>query len=167
MSPGFGIIIESVVAVLLVITIGYCFLLDRRLKRLKADEQVLKTTIADLVCATDAAERATAGLKLTVEECDDSLGRRLKVAEAMSANIGRQIAAGEQVVNRLAQIAGFAKPAESATAAASSGPVSTAPAPPASELTTSRVPAPDARATAAAAQAFAARARLRAKGAAA
>ena len=34
--------IESLVAVLLLLTIGYCVVLNRRLKRLKADEQALK-----------------------------------------------------------------------------------------------------------------------------
>jgi len=35
-------VIESLVAVLLVLTIGYCMLLNKRLKRLKAHEQSQK-----------------------------------------------------------------------------------------------------------------------------
>ena len=38
MSHAFGIAIESLVAILLLLTIGYCMLLNSRLKRLKADE---------------------------------------------------------------------------------------------------------------------------------
>ena len=38
MSHSFGIVIESLVAALLMLTIGYCMLLNSRLKRLKADE---------------------------------------------------------------------------------------------------------------------------------
>jgi hypothetical protein len=37
MNHSLGIVIESLVAVLLVLTIGYCMLLNARLKRLKAD----------------------------------------------------------------------------------------------------------------------------------
>ena len=37
MSHLLGIAIESLVAVLLILTIGYCMLLNKRLKRLKAD----------------------------------------------------------------------------------------------------------------------------------
>ena len=37
MSNGFGLIIEGVVSVLLLLTISYCMLLNSRLKRLKAD----------------------------------------------------------------------------------------------------------------------------------
>jgi hypothetical protein len=40
-------VIEGLVAVLLVITIGYCMLLNKRLQRLKADEKSLKATIGE------------------------------------------------------------------------------------------------------------------------
>ena len=40
MNHSLGLIIESLVAVLLVLTIGYCMLLNARLKRLKADALV-------------------------------------------------------------------------------------------------------------------------------
>ena len=45
MSHSLGIVIESLVAVLLMLTIGYCMLLNARLKRLKAYEHSLKATI--------------------------------------------------------------------------------------------------------------------------
>jgi hypothetical protein len=43
-SNGFGMIIEGVVAILLMLTVGYCMLLNRRLKVLKADEMSLRAT---------------------------------------------------------------------------------------------------------------------------
>ena len=46
MSDGLGLIIESLVAILLMFTIGYCMLLNRRLKLLRADEDALRATIA-------------------------------------------------------------------------------------------------------------------------
>ena len=54
MSHSLGLVIEGLVAVLLVLTIGYCMLLNKRLKRLKADEQSLKATIGELITATCA-----------------------------------------------------------------------------------------------------------------
>ena len=45
---GIGLFIESVVAILLMLTIGYCMMLNRRLKLLKADEDTLRGTIAEL-----------------------------------------------------------------------------------------------------------------------
>jgi hypothetical protein len=151
-SNGLGFVIEGLVAALLLITIGYCFVLNKRLTRLKADEQALKATISELITATEIAERAIAGLKLTVQECDQSLGERLKVAQAMSVNIAKQVSSGEQVVGKLAQIAGLSPQIGAVPTVIVSQPAPTV---------------PDARATVAAAQAFAARARLRAHGAAA
>jgi hypothetical protein len=49
MSHSLGVVIESLVAVLLMLTIGYCMVLNKRLKRLKADEHSLKATIAELI----------------------------------------------------------------------------------------------------------------------
>jgi hypothetical protein len=104
MSNSFGMIIEFVVAILLVLTIGYCMLLNRRLKLLKADEQSLRATISELITATEIAERAIGGLKLTVHECDMGLGERLRKAERMTIEIDRTITAGKDLLGRLSQI---------------------------------------------------------------
>ena len=45
MTHSLGVMIEALVALLLIVTIGYCMLLNTRLKRLKADELSLKVTI--------------------------------------------------------------------------------------------------------------------------
>ena len=150
MSNALGLAIESLVAILLLLTISYCILLNSRLKRLKADEQTLKATISELITATEIAERAIAGLKLTVRDCDQTLGERLRAAERFSSSIAGQLKAGDDILKRLTQIATAAKPAK--------------PAKPAPVLTPV---APDAKVTAAAAHAFAERRRLRSGGAAA
>jgi hypothetical protein len=106
-----GLMIESTVAVLLMVTIGYCVTLNKRLLRLKADEMSLKATISELITATEIAERAVGGLKVTVRDCDRELGERLQAAEKFSSNIAQQLAAGESILNRLSRIANAAKPA--------------------------------------------------------
>jgi len=102
-SQGFGLMIESLVALLLLVTIGYCVALNRRLKRLRADEQSLKATIAELVTATEIAERAVNGLKRAAHECEETLGERLKTAEGRCAELDRQISAGDVVLARLSR----------------------------------------------------------------
>jgi hypothetical protein len=97
-STGFGLMIESLVAVLLLVTIGYCVVLNGRLKRLKADEQALKATISELITATEIAGRAVAGLKTTAQEADRTLGERLKAAERLSADLDRQLRGGEAML---------------------------------------------------------------------
>ena len=105
MSPAFGLVIESLVAVLLLVTISYCILLNRRLKLLRSDEQSLKATIGELITATEIAERAIAGLKVTVRECNDNIGGQLESAQEVTDRLGTHIHAGETVLHRLSRIA--------------------------------------------------------------
>ena len=111
MNQSLGIAIESLVAVLLMLTIGYCMLLNARLKRLKADEHSLKATIAELITATEIAERAIGGLKHTVRDVNENLGNQLASATEMAEQLKRQLVEGDNVVRRLSKIAIAARPA--------------------------------------------------------
>jgi Domain of unknown function (DUF6468) len=112
MSHLFGVAIESLVAILLLVTIGYCMLLNSRLKRLKADEHSLKATIAELITATEIAERAIGGLKHAVRDVNENLGNRLNSASEMSLQLKKQLAESDNVLRRLSKIASAARPAE-------------------------------------------------------
>jgi len=116
MNHALGLVIESLVAVLLVLTIGYCMVLNGRLKRLKADEHSLKAVIAELITATEIAERAIGGLKLAVRDVNENLGNQLTSATQMSDYLKRQLAEGDNVVRRLTKIAIAARPQASAEA---------------------------------------------------
>lgn len=118
MSHMTGLVIEGLVAVLLVLTIGYCMVLNVRLKRLKADELSLKATIGELITATEIAERAISGLKLTVRDCDENLGSRLASSSELSERMGKQIAQGEEILRRLSRIAVAARAKNEQSAAA-------------------------------------------------
>jgi hypothetical protein len=144
MTNGMGLIIELLVAILLMFTIGYCMMLNRRLKLLRADEDALRGTIAELVTATEIAERAIAGLKVTVHECDVGLGQRLNRAETMTNELDRRLTAGKDVLHRLSQIVIAGRPPQEQPA-----------------------PNSDAKAVAAQAQAFAERLRTKVHGLAA
>ncbi|MGJ4947642.1 DUF6468 domain-containing protein [Bradyrhizobium sp. HKCCYLS20291] len=153
MNHSLGLIIESLVAVLLVLTIGYCMLLNARLKRLKADEHSLKAVIAELITATEIAERAIGGLKLAVRDVNDNLGNQLAAATQMSEQLRKQLAESDGVVRRLSRIASAARPITSPEAASEPAP---APVP---AITTEQVRVSGAKAVAAAAQAFSERRR--------
>src|SRR6202048_3226636 len=111
MSHTLGIAIESLVAILLLLTIGYCMLLNTRLKRLKADEHSLKATIGELITATEIAERAIGGLKHTVRDVNENLGSQLASAAQMSEQLKKQLSECDNVVRRLSKIATAARPA--------------------------------------------------------
>jgi hypothetical protein len=141
----YGYLVESMVSVLLLLTILYCVRLNRQLRLLKADEQSLRATISELITATEIAERAIGGLKSTMRDGEQTLGERLQRAERLCETLEHQIDDGEGLLGKLTRIAnagrGTAEPAPQ--------------------------PAPDARSVAAAAQAFAERARARRGGLAA
>ena len=118
MSHSLGIAIESLVAMLLLLTIGYCMLLNSRLQRLKADEHSLKATIGELITATEIAERAIGGLKHTVRDVNEHLGDQLTAASQMSQQLKKQLAEGDNVLRRLSRIAVAARPAAGAEQAA-------------------------------------------------
>ena len=118
MSHSLGIVIESLVALLLMVTIGYCMLLNARLKRLKADENSLKATIGELITATEIAERAIGGLKLTVRDVNENLGNQLTAAGHLSEQLKKQLAEGDNVVRRLSKIATAARPSSDTAPAA-------------------------------------------------
>jgi chromosome segregation ATPase len=114
MNHSLGIAIESMVAALLMLTIGYCMLLNKRLKRLKADESSLKATIAELITATEVAERAIAGLRHTVRDVNENLGAQLAAATQLSQHMKKQLAEGDGVIRRISKIALAARPASEA-----------------------------------------------------
>ena len=140
MSYHYGYLVESMVSILLLLTILYCVRLNKQLRLLKADEQTLRATISELITATEIAERAIAGLKSTMRESEQNLGTRLQKAETVSAEMDRQLAAGDELLARISRIVGASRKADEAAAL------------------------PDAQAVAAAAQAFTERARARLRG---
>lgn len=109
-----GMLIEALVAVLLLVTIGYCWVLNRRLQRLRADEETLRATISELITATEIAERAILGLKATANDADKTLGSRLTQAEQLSKVLAEQLGEGEMVLTRISQIAEAARTAHTA-----------------------------------------------------
>ena len=142
MNYHYGFMVESMVAILLLLTILYCVRLSKQLRLLKADEQSLRATIGELITATEIAERAISGLKMAMREGEQSLGQKLDRAEAMTADMERQLRAGEELMAKLIRIVGVS-------------------------ANDKAQPAPDAKVVAAAAQAFAKRTESRLGGLAA
>ena len=137
MSYHYGFLVETMVSILLLLTILYCVRLNKQLRLLKADEQSLRATISELVTATEIADRAIAGLKSTLQEGAQALTERLNRGELLTSELDLHLTAGNQLLARLVRIAGVSRPAGE---------------PPAVQ---------DAKAVAAAAQAFADRTRSR------
>lgn len=104
-----GVAIEIVVAILLALTIVYCAILNRRLTRLRADEEILRATISELITATEIAERAILGLKATASECERAVGGRMLAAETLLGDLDLRLSAGNEIVKRIGAIVGAAR----------------------------------------------------------
>jgi hypothetical protein len=104
-----GIIVESAVAILLALTIGYCVILNQRLKRLHQDKDALRQMVADLVGATNLANQAIKELKSTAVEADLSLTARLDEAERFGIELANHVTAGTVLMERIAKITSVAR----------------------------------------------------------
>lgn len=104
-----GLVVESAVTVLLAVTIGYCILLNSRLKRLHQDRESLAKVIVDLMQATSLANAAVMELKTAALEADTQLNTRLGEAERFSIEFAQHIAAGTQLMEKIARITAAAK----------------------------------------------------------
>ena len=108
----FGMIVEGSVSILLMVTIGYCVVLNSRLKRLHADRDTLRQMVTDLVQATDLANSAVKELKTTAVEADLVLNARLEEAERFGVQLANHVAAGQSLMERIAKITSVAQARE-------------------------------------------------------
>jgi hypothetical protein len=106
---GLGMIVESSVAVLLVVTIGYCMILNSRLKRLHSDRETLQKMVGDLVQATSLANAAVMELKTAALESDSRLTARLEEAAEFERNLNNHVATGSQLIEKIMRITAAAR----------------------------------------------------------
>lgn len=104
-----GMLVEASVAVLLAVTIGYCVVLNGRLKRLHADRDRLAQMIGDLVQATALANNAVGELKKAAVEVDANLSERMNEAARYQSDLAGQVAQGAQLVEKIARITAAAR----------------------------------------------------------
>ena len=104
-----GIVVETAVAILLATTIGYCIVLNERLKRLHSDRDTLRKMVADLVQATALANAAVQELKTAALEADTVLNGRLEEAEKFGVELANHVTAGQQVMDKIAKITSVAR----------------------------------------------------------
>lgn len=104
-----GLFIEGAVAILMALTIGYCVLLNQRLKRLHQDKDAMRQMVADLVSATNLANQAIKELKATAVEADLSLTSRLEEAERFGVELANHVNAGTVLMERIAKITSVAR----------------------------------------------------------
>lgn len=93
------LVVEGAVVVLLLVTICYCALLERRIRAFKNGSDTLSHLVADLDRATQQAEAAVGGLARTTKSAEAALEDRLREARHLTralalGNRGRAVKKG-------------------------------------------------------------------------
>jgi Domain of unknown function (DUF6468) len=114
----FGFIVESGVAILLILTIGYCVILNDKLTKLHADRDSLKQMVSDLLRATDLANSAIKGLREAATEADLTLKTRLQEADRFAVELANHVTAGQAIMERIVRVTDAARKGQSAGTAA-------------------------------------------------
>lgn len=81
------VLLEGAVAVLLAITVGYCIVLERRMRIFNAGRESLELLVAGLDSATTRAERAVVGLSQTTGEAQVALEQRIEEARMLTRSL--------------------------------------------------------------------------------
>jgi hypothetical protein len=93
---------ELLVAVLLAATIGFCFVLNRRLGNLRASQDEMRQLIGDFDRAIGEARRGIDGLKAAGDQADVKLQERIRQARTLADELSFLVGRGEKVAERLA-----------------------------------------------------------------
>ncbi|MEM8986451.1 MAG: DUF6468 domain-containing protein [Pseudomonadota bacterium] len=96
-----GLIVEGVVAVLLVVTAAYCFVLNGKLRALRSGQDGLRDVIAGLNAATQNAQNSILQLKIAGESAGEDLKKITADARTLADELSVMVEAGDRIADRL------------------------------------------------------------------
>lgn len=94
--------VEIVVAVLLLITLGISLVLNRRLGNLRANQEEMRRLIGDFDKALAKARQGMTELKAASATADTAHEERMKAAKTLRDELGFMIETGDRLADRLA-----------------------------------------------------------------
>lgn len=92
---------DLVVAVLLIATIGYAAVLNRRLSAVRNDRDKFEKVIRELAVSSQRAESAVAGLRLAADELGKRLDKKVEEGRALSDDLAYMIERGGSIADKL------------------------------------------------------------------
>ena len=99
MNP--ALLLEGLLAVLLAATVGYCFVLNRRLTALRAMQSEMQSLFAEFNRATERAEAGIALLRKAGEDAGTDLQHRVDKAQKLADELGFIVETGDRLAERL------------------------------------------------------------------
>jgi hypothetical protein len=102
--PGFidvSFVVEIVLAALLAATVGYCAVLERRLRGLRQDQAALTDTVQALNSGILRAQASLTTLRSAAAEAGAALDKSVTSARTLTDELSLMVAAGERVATRI------------------------------------------------------------------
>ncbi len=96
-----GLILDSLVALLLIVTVVYCYQLNSRLRDLRSGQDGLKDLIRGLNEATERAQAGISQLKIAGDAAGRELQESVTKARSLSDELSLMIEAGNNIADRL------------------------------------------------------------------
>ncbi len=100
----FDLLLEGIVAMLLVATIGYCAMIDRRLRAMRSGQDGLRDLIRELSLATEQAADAIARLRDASNATGQKLSEQVTRGRGLADELAFMLEAGNDIANRLGNI---------------------------------------------------------------
>jgi Flp pilus assembly protein TadB len=94
-------IVELTLAVLLAATLFCCSTLERRLRGLRKDQEMLAATVRSLNAGIAAASASLAALKAAAKDADEQLAPKVKHARGLVDELSLLTASGERIAARI------------------------------------------------------------------
>lgn len=91
MGSTLSIVIELIVALLLVVTISYCFIVNRKLTALRTDQTGLRQVVSELNRSTERAEKAIVEMRRTAQQVDGEMSSHLDAARQTGVDLEDKI----------------------------------------------------------------------------
>jgi len=96
-----SLIVEILLSLLLLATLGYCALLERRLSALRSGQDGLKETIGELNGAIANAGSSMRLLKAAAAGASETLDERLVRARSLADELSLLMVSGERIADRI------------------------------------------------------------------
>jgi hypothetical protein len=101
-----GVLLDGLLVVLLLATIAWCFVLNRRLGNIRAASQQMKDLVGNFSTATEQAKAGIKALKKAAEEDGTALQDVVDAARVLRDELAFLTEAGDTLANRLADSRG-------------------------------------------------------------
>jgi hypothetical protein len=97
-----GVLLDGLLAILLIATISWCFILNRRLGNIRAASKQMKDLVSNFSTATEQARAGIKALKTAAEVDGAALQDVVDVARVLRDELAFLTEAGDTLANRLA-----------------------------------------------------------------